>query len=414
MNMKKVLIIFATLLLSVCSVYADSGSTPISSPEDLLLLVQNPDGDFVLTEDIYLPVEANFNWEWEPPVFRGHLDGQGHTIYNLNYSQVCPETRTVYDGNYKEYDGEFAGLFGILDGAVVENVNLVGADIAAVPAGGTDKCVFAGLMTGLMENGAVIRNCSVQGSCEVSTSGHCFGVGGIAGYGSGRIENSSADAVLICIDHDKEYKDEQFMGGAYSAGFIDLVDCDIKIDGYDSDHGYVHNGGLVGMYIIYPKGTSYAGQILDTHVSGRIRFFEDNRDRRAYCAPYIGEVLQWTYDWGGCTEDFLRDEVFTYDKDLLPCEHQGTSSWVRKVVEPDYGVQGYTECSCGECGYTLRLDYKAPLKQEIKLLEEPVLDEAEKAVLKKAKGLPVPLLAGAGACVLLALLVLATRKKGKH
>ena len=125
-------------------------------------------------------------------------------------------------------------------------------------------------------------------------------------------------------------------------------------------------------------------------------------------------MLQWTYDWGGCTENFLRDEVFTYDEDLVPCEHQGTSSWVRTVVEPDYGVQGYTEYTCGECGYTVRTDYTAPLKQEIKLLEEPVPDEAEEAVLKKAKGLPLPLVAGIGVCVLLVLLFLATRKKGKH
>jgi hypothetical protein len=415
--MKKILLILFLSALVLCpsAVFAEGTATPISSPEDLFLLVQDPDGDFVLTEDIYLPdLQSDTFFEWTPPVFRGHLDGQGYTIYNVRNTGLCGETRTVYDGNYKEYDGEFAGLFGILDGAVVENLNLVGADITAVPAGGNDKCVFAGLMAGLMENGAIVRNCSVQGICSVITSGHCFGAGGFAGYGSGRIENSSADVTLICVDNDKEYKDEQFMGGAYSAGFIDIVDCDIKIDGYDSDHGYVHNGGLVGMYIIYPKGTSYAGQILDTHVSGRIRFFEDNRDRRAYCAPYIGEVLQWTYDWGGCTEDFLRDEVFTYDEDLKPCEHQGTSSWTAMVVEPYYGMQGYTEYTCEECGYTVRTDYKAPLKQEFRMLDEPVPDEAEEAVLKKAKGLPLPLVAGMGACVLLVFLFLATRKKGKH
>ncbi|MBP5750472.1 MAG: hypothetical protein J6X24_06760 [Firmicutes bacterium] len=414
--MKKILLILFLFALVLCpaAVFADGAATPISSPEDLFLLVQDPDGAFVLTEDIYLPVESRFNSDWEPLVFRGNLDGQGHTIYNLNYSQVCPETRTVYDGNYKEYEGYFGGFFGILDGAVVENLNLVAADIAAVPAGGSDKCVFAGIMTGMMENGAVIRNCSVQGSCEVSTSGHCFGVGGIAGYGSGRIEDCTADAVLICVDNDKEYKDEQFMGGAYSAGFIDIVNCDIHVDGYDSDHGYVHNGGLVGMYIIYPKGTSYAGHIVDTHVEGRIRFFEDNRDRRAYCAPYIGEVLQWTYEWGGCTENFERDEVFTYDKDLVPCEHEGTSSWTAMVVEPYYDMQGYTERTCEECGYTIRTDYKAPLKQQIRVLEAPVPDEAEEAVLKKAGGVPALLAAGIAACVLLALLVFALRKKGKH
>ena len=413
--MKRIIVLTLLILaLSVCFAHAEGQVAEISSPEDLFLLAEDPDGDFVLTEDIYLPVEANFNWEWEPPVFRGHLDGQGHTIYNVDCTQVCPETRTVYDGNYKEYEGYFGGFFGILDGAVVENLNLVGADIAAVPAGSAEKCVFAGLMAGLMENGAVIRNCSVQGICSVTTSGHCFGAGGFAGYGSGRIENSKAFVTLICVDTDVEYKDEQFMGGAYSAGFIDLADCYVEIDGYDSDHGYVHNGGLVGMYIIYPRGTSYAGSIVNNHVEGRIRFFEDNRDRRAYCAPYIGEVLQWTYDWGGCTEDFERDEIFTYDEILQPCPH-GPESYTTIVTQPDYNVQGCTKYICSECDYSYIADYTAPLKQEIKLLdEEPLQQAVEEAQQAQTKELPVVPLIGAGACVLLLIALLALRKKGKH
>ena len=365
------------IILATGAVFAD-GPVAISSPEDLLLLAQDPDGDFVLTEDLFLPD----NFKLPPLVFSGRLDGQGHTIYNVKPYGYCEETRTVYDGNYKEYEGYFQGFFGILDGAVVENLNLTGAWL---PPGGTEeRCVFSGLMTGYMENGAVIRNCSVQGWSQLNTCAPCFGVGGIAGYGSGRIENCSADAVLVCTDWDVEQKDEQFMGGAYAAGYIDIVDCDIKIDGYDSDHGYVHNGGLVGMYIIYPRGTSYAGQIVRSHVSGRIRFFEDNRDRRAYCAPYIGEVLQWTYEWGGCTEDFERDEIFVYDENLWPCMDDAV--WTIEVTPPDYGQMGYTDITCPVCGTTRRDTYTAPLAQEIELLDpapiEEALQEAQQAQTK--------------------------------
>ena len=410
--MKKIpVFVFLILALSVCFVHAEGQPTPISSPEDLFLLASDPDGDFVLTEDIYLPHVEKGGFEWVPPVFRGHLDGQGHTIYNASNYGLCKETRTVYDGNYKEYDGYFAGFFGILDGAVVENLNLVGASVLVYDS---DLCAFASPFAGLMENGAIVRNCSVEGIGTLTTSGHCFGIGGFAGYGSGRIESSSADVELCCVDTDVEYKDEQFLGGAYSAGFIDLVDCDVKIDGYDSDHGYVHNGGLVGMYIIYPRGTSYAGSIVNDHVEGRIRFFEDNRDRRAYCAPYIGEVLQWTYDWGGCTENFERDEVFTYDEILMPCR-DGSVFRTEQVVEPDYGVQGYREQTCTQCGYTYRFDYKAPLRQEIQLLdEEPLRQAVEAAQKSQTKQLPVVPLIGAGACVLLLIALFALRKKGKH
>ena len=389
-------------------VFAD-GPVAISSPEDLFLLAEDPYGDFVLTEDIYMTEEL----AWQPVVFYGHLDGQGHTIYNSHPAGFANQTRTVYDGNYKEYEGYFQGFFGILDGGVVENLNLVGASTLAYQS---ELCIFASPFAGLMENGAIVRNCSVQGYSDLSTSGHCFGVGGLAGYGSGRLESCAADVSLVCIDTDVEYKDEQFMGGAYAAGYIDIVDCDIKIDGYDSDHGYVHDGGLVGMYIIYPKGTSYAGEIVDSHVEGRIRFFEDNRDRRAYCAPYIGEVLQWTYDWGGCTEDFERDEVFVYDEILRPCPH-GNLYWTETKVEPDYGVQGYREFRCTECGYTVRTEYRAPLKQEITLIDpaplEEALQEAQQAQSKGFSVIPIAAFA-AGACVVALLLRILRNPKGKH
>ena len=406
-----------TLFLIVCILFfgsvpafAEGAATPISCPEDLYLLASDPDGDFVLTEDIYMTDEL----AWQPVIFRGHLDGQGYTIYNSHPAGFANQTRTVYDGNYKEYEGYFQGFFGILDGAVVENLNLVGASTLAYRS---DLCIFASPFAGLMENGAVVRNCSVQGYSDLSTSGHCFGVGGLAGYGSGRLENCTADVILLCIDTDREYKDEQFMGGAYAAGYIDIVDCDIHIDGYDSDHGYVHDGGLVGMYIIYPKGTSYAGQIVRSHVSGRIRFFEDNRDRRAYCAPYIGEVLQWTYEWGGCTEDFERDEVFTYDEDLLPCGHEGTDAWTVTTVEPDYGKQGYKEFYCSTCGFHYRMDYRAPLKQEIELIDPAPIEEAlQEAQQAQSKGFSViPIVAfAAGACIVALLLRVLRNPKGKH
>lgn len=412
--MKKIILFAITILAFSWSFsFAENSVIELSSAEDLQLLAEHPDGDFVLTDDVYFEPDT----EWVPPVFRGHLNGNGYTIYNVHNTGLCPETRTVYDGNYKEYDGAFAGLFGILDGAVVEELNLVGASIQVYDS---ESSVFAGVLTGLMENDAVVRNCSVQGSCDVSTSGHCFGAGGIAGYGSGQISWCSADTTLVCTDTDVEYKDEQFMGGAYAAGFIDLMENDIRIDGYDSDHGYVHNGGLVGMYIIYPKGSSYAGAVVNDHVSGRIRFFEDNRDRRAYCEPYIGEVLQWTYDWGGCTEDFTRDEVFTYDADLVPCEHQGTDAWTVTTVAPDYGKQGYSEGVCSACGYTVRMDYRAPLKQEIQLLdEEPIAEAAAEAAaeVKADQGLDPKALIGVfvgGAAILAALILYGKGKGGKH
>ncbi|MBQ1418822.1 MAG: hypothetical protein IIY95_05375, partial [Firmicutes bacterium] len=151
--MKKIILFVITILAFSWSFsFAENSAIELSSAEDLQLLAENPDGEFILTEDIYFAPDT----EWVPPVFRGYLNGNGYTIYNVHNTGLCPETRTVYDGNYKEYDGAFAGLFGILNGAVVEELNLVGASIQVYDS---DACVFAGVLTGLMENGAVVRNC---------------------------------------------------------------------------------------------------------------------------------------------------------------------------------------------------------------------------------------------------------------
>ena len=111
--MKKIILFAITILAFSWSFsFAENSVIELSSAEDLQLLAEHPDGDFVLTDDVYFEPDT----EWVPPVFRGHLNGNGYTIYNVHNTGLCPETRTVYDGNYKEYDGAFAGLFGILDG----------------------------------------------------------------------------------------------------------------------------------------------------------------------------------------------------------------------------------------------------------------------------------------------------------
>ena len=51
------------------------------------------------------------------------------------------------------------------------------------------------------------------------------------------------------------------------------------------------------MFALYPAGTQYTSYIINNHIEGVISFFEDNEDRRAYCAENVGEVLNWSYDW---------------------------------------------------------------------------------------------------------------------
>ena len=279
----------------------------ISLPEELKAIPDGSSRSFYLTNDIDMK-----GLSWTPKDFKGEFDGKGFAIKNLSVAGHSGGIAQVYDGNMKVYDTSFCGVFGILDGAKVHDFSLENMKFKCATGEGN---IFAGSIAGFM-NRATVSNVNIKAEGYLETSSKCFGIGGIAGYGNGLIENCTADVQLVCIDNDAKSRDEQFMGGAYAAGRIDLVGNTIIIDGYDSDHGYVHDGGLVGMYIHYDEDVK--GHIDHNNVSGRIKFFEDNRDRRAYCAPYGGEMMSWNLTMDGNTQSFTRDEVFEYNINLLP------------------------------------------------------------------------------------------------
>lgn len=365
MNIKKILkksiIIFLAVMLTAAMtmpVLADNETTmaaensglavtEIYDYQDLLKVAENPGGSYKLMADIDLKDVI-----WEPLDFSGTFDGNGHAVLNATINQTSSGTRKTYDGNLISYDTYFAGFFGILENASVKNLKILGLKVNI----DTDKVAFAGGFTGFMEK-SDIDGCSVEGEIKLLTSGKSFGVGGMAGFGNGSITNSSSDMTLICIDKDAENKDEQFMGGAYASGYIDLDKNDIKIQGYDSDHGYVHDGGLIGMYVLYPQDDGYQGYVTNNKVSGKITFFEDNEDRRAYCEPVAGEIMNWTFAMDGNETDFTRDEVFDYSTDLLPhyCsspEYEGT------VTASTCTEYGYTTMNCKTCGeYSYKTNY---------------------------------------------------------
>lgn len=315
--------------------------TEIRTYEDLLQMADNPEGSYRLMNNIDMDGQV-----WTPVDFRGVFDGNGYTLLNLRVESTGAGTADTYDGNHKVYDTYFAGFFGTLINAEVSNLNLVNVQVYV----NADLPCIIGSIAGYSKD-STVRGCSVQGTLELLAHDRMFGVGGIIGYGSGSILQTSADVTLICIDTDASTRDEQFMGGAYSAGYIDLDHCTVKIDGYVSEHGYVHNGGLVGMYILYPKGYQYEGFITNNSVSGKITFFEDNSDRRAYCKAIIGEVMNWTFKEGGNATDFKRDEIYDYSADLRPemcAEPVHTST----VTPPGCNTFGYTTIKCENCGYT--------------------------------------------------------------
>lgn len=313
--------------------------TVIEDAEGLLAMAEDPNGCYVLAADIQME-----GVEWKPFAFHGTLDGAGFSLLNLTIGETGEAVRETFDGNMKVYDTYFAGLFDELSEGSISNLKLVNLRIDVE----TDLPCFVGGFAGYMEN-ATIENCSVQGMLQLRAHDRMFGVGGIIGYGCGEINDCSTDVTLVCIDTDATTKDEQFMGGVCAAGYPDMHRNQIAICGFDSDHGYVHDGGLVGMYMFYPKGKKYRGSITDNYVSGKITFYEDNKNRRAYCNGFIGEIMNWDFENGRNKDDFVRDEVYTYDIDLMPhaCENPALRE---EMIAPGCEF-GYVKYVCETCGY---------------------------------------------------------------
>lgn len=338
--------------------------TDISDAEGLLEMRRNPAGAYRLTADIDFS-----GFEWTPFAFQGTLDGQGYSILNLTVNETGQSLEETFDGNMKVYDTVFSGLFDEMKGAAVSNLHLLNLRIDVE----TDKPCFIGGFAGYMENSS-IEGCSVQGILQLRAFDRMFGVGGIIGYGCGAISDTSADVTLVCIDTDAANRDEQFMGGVCAAGYPDIKGCNIRIAGFDSDHGYVHDGGLVGMYMFYPKGTKYYGSIKDNFVEGKITFFEDNKNRRAYCNGFIGEIMNWDFENGRNKDQFVRDEVFKYDVDLLP--HACENPVMKEEVTAPGCDFGYTTYTCETCGYTQTDHYTLKVHDyEWTITLEPTLEK---------------------------------------
>lgn len=324
-----------------------NGYTPIRTVKELVEASKNSEGKYILLADLDMS-----EIDWTPWDFAGTFEGNGHTLYNLKVTSLSSTTTVTYDGNYKTYDTYAAGFFGKLTGSVT-NLGLVGANVTIK----SDNHTMVGILAGITEN-AVITNCEISGYAELETGAKMNGVAGLVGYGNGSAENCRINVTLVSVDTNIEDKDENFLGGVLSAGYLDIDNCTVIIDGYDSDHGYVHSGGLVGMYILYPLKTVYEGSITGNTITGTITFFEDNTDRRAYCKGLIGEVMNWTF--AAATNDyqsFVRNEIFEYDTNLYPEGDKDLAVKTEEIVEASPLSVGYTKVSYAQTGYTYYTDY---------------------------------------------------------
>ncbi len=328
---------------------AEAAPVEISDALGMLAIADAPEGAYVLTADIDMD-----GLDWTPIPFRGTLDGAGHTLYNLRIERVGEDLRETRDGNLKPYDTTFAGLFSVMENATIRDLNIRGAYMEIE---GETHC-FAGLLAGGMFNSSV-QGVSVQGRARLNNYAVQSGIAGLVGYGCGDFGYCSVDVELIFEDRNFDSRCEEFMGGVLSCGIVNIENCKVHIEGYDSCHGYVHNGGLVGMY--YYCGMNFRGlTVCGNEISGQISFFEDNPNRRAYCKATIGEELSIPGNYyGNDGESFSRNETWDYSSVLLPetCEAPSIED---TVTEPGCSEWGYTVHSCAGCGHSWTDSYTPP------------------------------------------------------
>lgn len=344
-TMRKWILFICLALLLVMPVHGEEAKE-IHTPEELAAMAVDPAGHYVLAVDLDMEGIA-----WECFDFSGTLDGAGHSILNLTVTAIGGETGVSYDGNQIPYDTNFAGLFATIENARIENLNLV--NFRALVE--SDTPCFLGGFAGCSKDSTVSR-CSISGTLELRAHDRMFGVAGAVGYGTGAVEGCMVDVTLICTDTDDQTKDEQFLGGVFATGFMTADDNTVALDGYVSEHGYVHNGGVTGMLMQQPLGAGKQVTVNRNAVTGKITFFEHNPDRRAYCEAIIGELLAYSYSRLDNTADFQRDERWAYDRELRPemCE---SSVYEETVVPAGCDTYGYTEYRCTGCGYTYRDHY---------------------------------------------------------
>ena len=241
----------------------------ISTPEQLAGLAElcndrdNPndfDGKYIkLTADIYL---TDFNnpdtasWpQWEPighyvrkgfengfsysRYFRGHFDGDGHTIYNMYYKgdvdwggdiNLDPndwENNNMEDLENLTWDSWYRGLFCFLEGTA-ENITVADARLAGI---------YVAPFAHQVGENAVVRNCHVQNPYMYATQGSNYG---FVQDNYGLIENSSVQVNLF-----GRYNSYGLVGTNHESGIIRDCHANVSSDSYVCAPVAYINQGLI-------------------------------------------------------------------------------------------------------------------------------------------------------------------------
>lgn len=182
--------------------------------------------------------------------FKGTFDGGGHKITGLKITS-----------------GSYIGLFGYVgEGAVIQNVNLVGANVS-----GGER---VGALIGCIVGGATVSNCSVDSASKVVGSGS--NTGGLIGEAIGNI--------TVNLDRLTNHAAVENTAGANSraAGIIAQVTRGANV----TITNCVNNGAIT-------TNNGYAGGIVAAKQGGSKVSFEKCSNAGTLAGNYTGSLIAW-------------------------------------------------------------------------------------------------------------------------
>ena len=288
----------------------------IRNAEDLKLLAEKVNGG-VTYKDKHFKLTANIdlkNEKWTPigtlqgeevRPFQGTFDGDGYQITNLKISN----------------GGQYAGLFGYTEGAVIKSCNVTGEVNGYNCTGG---------IVGYANNNTHILNCSFQGNvegdgeerggivghtssgCEVSgcfVTGTVTGdreVGGIAGSGVGTIKNCYALANVTATGVNAGGIAGKAYGvtieNCYYSGEVSAKDYAGGIAGYVSGAKTIRNCVSLAESV---TGIGFVNRIV-----GCVRQNTNLINNHSYNRTKLVSIDKTTYPTGGAGNDVIGADVY--------------------------------------------------------------------------------------------------------
>lgn len=284
--------------------FAVSDFSPvIATAADMVKFTQNPSANFILAADIDMA-----GVEFTPiSNFSGTLDGQGHWIRNLSFSNTERDRTALF----AEFSGEFIKNVGF------EGINFVGnADVAAVVGETKADGVISNVVVnnsylegrdhvasivGKLNNGATIINCI--SNAEIKT--RSYQAAGIAGVGiKGTIDKcifagtvtaaggstNLAGIISLLDDNNVTVKNCLAAAASYTNANVNANGCGLIVNQYEREIALENN--YIAAYSTL-NGLAVTGSTPDSK-QGALATMEEVRSK----AWYEGTLgLDFTNDW---------------------------------------------------------------------------------------------------------------------